>query len=40
MLFLPIDIVWGVILEFIKTGKASSKIQWIAPDSIPKSGNW
>ncbi len=39
-LFLPIDLAWEGVLEFIRTGKASSKIRWITPDDIPESGNW
>lgn len=39
-LFLPIELAWEGILEFIETGKASSKIRWITPDDIPESGNW
>lgn len=39
-LFLPIELAWEGILDFIETGKTSSKIRWITPDSIPEEGNW
>lgn len=39
-LFLPVEIAWEGILEFIETGKPSSKIKWITPDKIPENGNW
>lgn len=39
-LFLPIDIAWEGISDFVKTGEASSGIKWITPDDIPENGNW
>ena len=39
-LFLPIELAWEGILDFIKTGKASPKIKWITPEEIPEDGNW
>ena len=39
-LFLPVELAWEGILEFVKTGEASSKIRWIMPDQIPENGNW
>ena len=39
-LFLPIEVAWNGILDFIETGKVSSKIKWITPSDIPEEGNW
>lgn len=39
-LFLPIDVAWEGILDFIETGKPSSKIKWITSNDIPEEGNW
>ena len=39
-LFLPIELAWEGILDFIETGKASPKIKWITPEDIPEDGNW
>lgn len=39
-LFLPIELAWEGIEEFILTGKMNEKIQWIIPDAIPEEGNW
>lgn len=39
-LFLPVELAWEGIKDFITTGKASSKIRWITPDQIPEDGNW
>lgn len=39
-LFLPIELAWEGILDFIETGKASPKIKWITPKDIPDDGNW
>ena len=39
-LFLPIEVAWEGILDFIKTGKPSTKIKWITPSNIPEEGNW
>lgn len=39
-LFLPIELAWEGILDFIQTGKTSSKITWITPELIPEEGNW
>lgn len=39
-LFLPKELAWEVIKEFLETGKASDKIKWILPDDIPKNGNY
>lgn len=39
-LFLPKELAWEVIKEFLETGKASDKIKWILPDDIPKGGNY
>lgn len=39
-LFLPKELAWEVIKEFLETGKASNKIRWISPDDIPENGNY
>lgn len=39
-LFLPKELAWEVIKEFLETGKASDKIKWILPDDIPEDGNY
>ena len=39
-LFLPKELAWEVIKEFLETGKASDKIKWISPDNIPENGNY
>ncbi|MDE6730424.1 MAG: hypothetical protein K2J71_06580, partial [Oscillospiraceae bacterium] len=39
-LFLPKELAWEVIKEFLETGKASDKIRWISPDDIPENGNY
>lgn len=39
-LFLPLELAWEGILDFIETGKTSSKIRWITPEKIPEDGNW
>lgn len=39
-LFLPVDVAWGVILDFVETGRTSSNIRWITPKDIPEEGNW
>lgn len=39
-LFLPIELAWEGIMDFIETGKASPKIEWITPEGIPEDGNW
>lgn len=39
-LFLPIEQAWEVIVDFIKNGKPSDKVEWITPDDIPEEGNW
>ncbi len=39
-LFLPPLLAWKSIEEFLKTGTASTEIEWILPDDIPESGNY
>lgn len=39
-LFLPLEAAWKGILDFVKTGKPSSKIKWITPEDMPEDGNW
>lgn len=39
-LFLPLELAWEGIKEFINTGNLSSNITWITPDDIPEEGNW
>lgn len=39
-LFLPPSIAWKGIKEFLETGTASTEIEWISPNDIPKGGNY
>lgn len=39
-LFLPVDLAWDAVYEFITSGERSSKTAWITPDRIPEGGNW
>lgn len=39
-LFLPKELAWKVIKEFLETGRASDKIKWISPDDISESGDY
>ena len=39
-LFLPPELAWKGIKEFLKTGTASTEIEWISPNDIPKGGNY
>lgn len=39
-LFLPLELAWRGIEEYVKTGKASELIDWITPEDVPENGNW
>lgn len=39
-LFLPPELAWKGIKEFLETGTASTEIEWISPDDIPEGGNY
>lgn len=39
-LFLPQELAWKVIKEFLETGKASDKIEWISIDDMPEDGDY
>lgn len=39
-LFLPLELAWDAVCDFITSGERSSKILWIAPHDIPEKGNW
>jgi len=39
-LFLPPELAWKSIKEFLETGTASKEIEWISPDELPESGNY
>ena len=39
-LFLPPELAWKGIKEFLKTGTASTEIEWISPNDIPEGGNY
>lgn len=39
-LFLPKELAWEVVKEFLETGKASDKIKWISPYDISEDGNY
>jgi hypothetical protein len=38
-LFLPKDLAWIAVKEFIETGERSSEIKWIKPADLPEGGN-
>ena len=39
-LFLPPELAWKGIKEFLETGTASEEIEWITPDDLPENGNY
>lgn len=39
-LFLPKELAWVAIEEFIRSGTKSAKVHWIQPDEVPENGNW
>lgn len=39
-LFLPVELAWKAIVDFVENGKPSEAIEWITPDDIPDEGNW
>ena len=39
-LFLPIEVAWEGIKDFLLTGKRSEKIKWVEPNIIPENGNF
>lgn len=39
-LFLPPELAWKGIKEFLETGTASKEIEWINPDDLPEGGNY
>lgn len=39
-LFLPPELAWKGIKEFLETGTASEEIEWISPDDLPEGGNY
>ncbi|MDE5557240.1 MAG: hypothetical protein K2J32_06035 [Ruminococcus sp.] len=39
-LYLPPELAWKGIKEFLETGTASKEIEWISPDDIPEGGNY
>ncbi len=39
-LFLPPELAWKGIKEFLETGTASKEIEWISPHDIPEGGNY
>lgn len=39
-LFLPLELAWRGIEEYVKTGRASGQIDWITPEDMPQNGNW
>ena len=39
-LFLPPELAWSGIEDFISKGIISDKIQWITPNDIPEDGNY
>jgi len=39
-LFLPPQLAWDGIKEFLQTGNASNKINWMNPEDLPENGNY
>ena len=39
-LFLPLELAWRGIEEYMKTGRVSDQIDWITPEDVPENGNW
>ena len=39
-LFLPLELAWKGIEEYIRTGQLSKEIEWIMPNDVPENGNW
>lgn len=39
-LFLPIELAWIGIKEYILKGTLTNKINWVNPEIIPEGGNW
>ncbi|MDE5557689.1 MAG: hypothetical protein K2J32_08375 [Ruminococcus sp.] len=39
-LFIPPEIAWQCICEFVTTGSIHYNIEWISPDDIPEGGNY
>lgn len=39
-LFIPPEIAWKCICEFVNTGSIHYNIEWISPDDIPEGGNY
>lgn len=39
-LFIPPEIAWKCICEFVATGSIQYNIEWISPDDLPEDGNW
>ena len=39
-LFLPLELAWKGIGEYVKTGRRTGQIDWITPKEMPQNGNW
>lgn len=39
-LFIPAELAWIGVEEFITNGVKTNKIQWITPKDLPEEGNW
>lgn len=39
-LFLPLELAWKGIGEYVKTGRRTGQIDWITPKEMPENGNW
>jgi hypothetical protein len=39
-LFVPIEEAWKAISDFVTTGRASDRIEWISVEDMPEDGNW
>lgn len=39
-LFLPLELAWKGIEEYVRTGRRTGQIDWITPKEVPENGNW
>lgn len=39
-LFLPLELAWKGIEEYVRTGRRTGQIDWITPKEMPENGNW
>lgn len=39
-LFLPLELAWKGIEEYVRTGRRTGEVDWITPKDVPPNGNW